>query len=90
MRILYGENGTGILEKLLRDRDKDVLLEALIYLEDYPDPKHGNVLLNLYETREGAVAGKSVLLLGKVKDERLISTYKKKIHSRTVGPNETV
>jgi len=90
MRILYGEAGIEILERLLRDKDKDVLVEALEYLENYPDPKHGNALLNLYETQEGAVAGKSAFLLGKGKDERLISTYKKKIHSRTVGPNETV
>jgi hypothetical protein len=29
----------------------------------------------------GAIAGKSAFLLGKLKDERLISTYQRKIHS---------
>lgn len=90
MRTLYGEAGTEILEKLLKDKDKDVLLEALEYLENYLDPKFKDILLKIYENRTGAVAGKCILLLGKLKDERLISTYKKKIHSKTVEFDEVI
>jgi tetratricopeptide (TPR) repeat protein len=89
MRILYGEAGTGILERLLKDRDKNVLLEALEYLENYLNPKFDLDLLNLYESRDGIIAGKSALLLGKLKNERLISIFKKKRHSRTVEFDET-
>lgn len=90
MRTLYGEAGTEILERLLKDKDKDVLLEALKYLENYLDPKFKDILLKIYENRTGAVAGKCILLLGKLKDERLISTYKKKIHSKTVEFDEVI
>ena len=90
MRTLYGEAGTEILERLLKDKDKDVLLEALEYLENYLDPKFKDILLKIYENRTGAVAGKCILLLGKLKDERLISTYKKKIHSKTVEFDEVI
>jgi HEAT repeat protein len=90
MRTLYGEAGTEILERLLKDKDKDILLEALEYLENYLDPKFKDILLKIYENRTGAVAGKCILLLGKLKDERLISTYKKKIHSKTVEFDEVI
>ena len=90
MRTLYSEAGTEILQRLLKDKDKDVLLEALEYLENYLDPKFKDVLLKIYENRTGVVAGKCIFLLGKLKDERLISTYKKKIHSKTVEFNEVI
>lgn len=90
MRTLYGEAGTEVLERLLKDKNKKVLLEAIEYLENYPNPKFGNTLLSLYETRKGAIAGKSAFILGQLKDKRLISTYKKKIHSKTVEFDEVI
>ncbi|PIV24155.1 MAG: hypothetical protein COZ69_12180 [Deltaproteobacteria bacterium CG_4_8_14_3_um_filter_45_9] len=90
MRTLYGEAGTEILERLLKDKDKDVLLEALEYLEDYLDPKFKDILFKIYETRAGVIAGRCALLLGKLKDDRLISAYKKKIHSKTVEFDEVI
>jgi len=50
MRTLYGEAGIEILERLLRDKEKDVLLEALEYLENYLHPKFKDNLLKIYET----------------------------------------
>lgn len=79
LRTLYGEAGIGVLERLLKDKDKDVLLEALEYLENYPDPKFKDTILKMYETGTGVIAGRCVLLLGKLKDERLISAYHKRI-----------
>ncbi len=78
MRTLYGKADPEILRALLRDRDPDVLLEALEYLEVYPDPWFKDMLLNLYNTRKGVVAGKCAFLLGQFKDERLITAYEKK------------
>jgi len=79
LRTLYGERGTAVLERLLKDEDRDVLLEALEYLESYLDPKFKDTLLRTYETKTGVIAGKSALLLGKLKDERLISAYQRRI-----------
>lgn len=84
MSTLYGEVGIEILERLLRDKNRDVLLEALNYLWNYPNPEFCHILLNLYENQKGMVAGRSAILLGKMKDERLISAYKRKIHSKTI------
>jgi hypothetical protein len=90
LRTLYGERGVGVLERLLKDEDKDVLLEALEYLENHPDPKFKDTLLRIYETKTGIIAGKSALLLGKLKDERLIAAYRRKISGKSVGFDEII
>ncbi len=88
MRTLYGEAGIGILERLLRDNDQKVLLEALRYLEDYLDSRFNDRLLRLYETQSGVVAGRCAFLLGKLGEERLISAYRRKINTRDIDFNE--
>ena len=90
MRALYGEAGIEILERLLRDRDKDVLLEALEYLENYLNPKFKDTLLKIYESKTGVIAWKCALLLSKLKDERFISAYKKKINTKVVEFDEVI
>jgi hypothetical protein len=90
MRALYGEAGIEILERLLRDKDKDVLLEGFEYLENYLNPRFKDALLKIYETKGGVIAGKSALLIGKLKDERFISAYKRKIHEKTVEFDEVI
>ena len=90
MRTLYGEAGIEILERLLRDRDKDVSLEAFKYLENYLNPRFKDTLLKMYETKTGVIAGKCALLLGKLKDERFISAYKKKINTKTIQFDEVI
>jgi len=88
MRALYAEAGIEILERLLRDRDRDVLLEALGYLEDHPDPRFKDILLRIYENQTGVVAGRCAFLLGRLKDERFVSAYKRKINTREIDYNE--
>jgi len=88
--ILYGKAGQEVLEKLLKDKDKEVLLEALNYLENYPDPKFRDMVLNAYETHAGAVAGRCALVLGRFKDERLISAYERKIKTKTIDSDERI
>lgn len=90
MRTLYGEAGIEILERLLRDKDKDVLLEAFEYLGNYLNPRFKDTLLKIYETKTGVIAGRSALLLGKLKDERFISAYKRKIHEKMVEFDEMI
>lgn len=90
IRTLYGEEGIVVLERLLRDKDKDVLLEALEYLENYLNPKFKDTLLKIYETQIGVIAGKCALLLGKLKDERFISAYKRKMNTKTVDFDEVI
>ncbi|MBI4595491.1 MAG: tetratricopeptide repeat protein [Candidatus Tectomicrobia bacterium] len=85
MKALYGKEGIGILERLLRDKERSVLLEALDYLEDYPEPGFRDTLLEVYTAQKGAVASKSAVLLGKLKDDRFLSAYQKK---RTTGKIE--
>ena len=87
---LYGKAGLEVLEKLLRDKDREVLLEALIYLEDYPDPKFSDRVLKAYETNTGAVAGRCALILGRFKEERLISAYGEKIKTNTIDSEERI
>jgi len=88
LRTLYGKPDPEILQGLLRDRDPEVLREALEYLEVYPDPKFKDTLLNLYGTRTGVVAGKCALLLSQFKDDRLITAYEKKRRAGTVDFDE--
>lgn len=90
IRALYGEAGIEILERLLRDKDKDVLLEVLEYLENYLNPRFKDTLLKIYETQTGVIAGKCASLLGKLKDERFISAYKKKINTKVVEFDEVI
>jgi hypothetical protein len=72
------------LEELLGDRDRDVLLEALEYLETYPEPRLKDKVLRLYETQTGSIAGRCALLLGQFKDDRLISAYENKSRGKEV------
>ena len=88
LRTLYGKPDPEVLERLLQDRDIEVLLEALKYLEDYPEPKYKDTLLKLYGTRPGRVAARCALLLGQFKEERLIGAYEKKIRAKTIDFNE--
>jgi HEAT repeat protein len=90
MGTLYGEVGIEILERLLRDKEEDILLEALRYLENYLDPRFKDTLFKMYETKTGIIAGKCAFLLGKLKDERFISAYKRKIHAKTVEFDEVI
>ena len=78
LESLYGKAGQEVLERLLKDKDDEVLLEALNFLESHPDEKFTDLVLKAYETKTGAVAGRCALMLGKLKDERLIAAYKKK------------
>jgi len=88
MKTLYGEKGTGILEGLLKDRDRDVLLEALIYLEEYPDLRFKEAVLKLYKRQTGGVSGRCAQLLGKMKDERLLEACAEKMESKSVYSDE--
>ena len=88
MRTLYGKADPEVLQVLLRDRDPEVLLEALEYLQVYPDPKFKDMILNLYGTRIGIVAGECAFLLGQFKDNRLITAYEKKKRAGTVDFDE--
>lgn len=90
IRVLYGEAGIEILERLLGNKDKDVLLEALEYLENYPNPKFKDTLLKIYETQTGVIAGKCALLLGKLKDERFVSAYKRKMNTKNLEFDEVI
>ncbi len=88
MRVLYGEAGIEILERLLRDKERKVLLEALTYLDEYPNSRFKDTLLKIYQNRTGVVAGRCAFLLGKLKDERLISAFKRKVNTRETDFNE--
>jgi len=90
LKVLYGKEGREVLGKLLGDKDREVLLEALNYLNEYPDPKFSDLILTAYETNSGAVAGRCALILGKFKDERLISAYGEKIKMNSVDSEERI
>jgi len=83
LKTLYGKTGLEVLERLLKDRDKEVLLEALDYLESYPEQRFNDLVLKAYETNTEAVAGRCALILGQFKDERLIPAYERKIKAKT-------
>jgi tetratricopeptide (TPR) repeat protein len=88
LRTLYGKPSDEVLERLLRDRDREVLLEVLRYMETYPEPKLKDTVLRLYETKTGSIAGRCALLLGLFKDDRLISTYENKTRGKEVDFDE--
>jgi len=90
LKVLYGNAGLDILERLLRDKEGEVLLEALNYLNEFPDPKFSDLVLKAYEKNSGAVAGRCALILSKFKDERLISAYGEKIKTNTVDSEERI
>lgn len=90
LKVLYGKEGREVLGELLGDKDQEVLLEALNYLSEFPDPKFSDLVLKAYETNSGAVAGRCALILGKFKDERLISAYGEKIKTNTVDSEEKI
>ena len=90
MMTLYGEEGIEVLERLLRDKDKEVLVRALDYLERYPNPKFKDIVLKIYQTQTAGVAQRAALVLGKLKDERLIPSYEKKVKAGSVEFDELI
>jgi len=90
MMTLYGEEGLEVLNRLLRDKDKEVLMRALGYLERYPNPKFKDIVLKIYQTQAAGVAQRAALLLGKLKDERLITSYEKKVKAGSVAFGELI
>jgi tetratricopeptide (TPR) repeat protein len=90
LETLYGKSGQEVLGKLLKDPADEVLLEALRFLESYPDQKFSDLVLEAYETRRGDVAGGCALMLGKLKDERLIPRYEMKKRKRPIDVDERI
>jgi len=78
MKTFYGEAGLEVMERLLKDRDEDVLLGALDYIQAYPDPRFGDEILRLYKKNNGVVAGMAARALAQLKDERLVDAYDRK------------
>ena len=78
MKTFYGEAGLEVMERLLKDRDEDVLLGALDYIQTYPDPRFGDEILRLYKKNNGVVAGMAAKALAQLKDERLVDAYERK------------
>ncbi|MDD3147831.1 MAG: SEC-C metal-binding domain-containing protein [Candidatus Riflebacteria bacterium] len=56
-RFIHGRDGVAIIDLLLKDNDEDVLLAALQYLLDFPDPKYVAPLAELYKNQTGYIAG---------------------------------
>ena len=83
LQILYGKTGQEVLETLLKDQDQDVLLEALNYLEGYPEQRFKDLVLKAFEKHTGTVGNRCSVILGKLKDERLIPAYERKIEEKT-------
>ncbi len=90
MKSLYGIGGTGILERLLSDKEKDVMLDALDYLSEYPEPRFKDTLLGIYTSHSGILASKSAILLGKLKDERFPAAYQKKMAAGQIESDELI
>ena len=88
MKIIYGEAGLEILERLLKDRDPKVLLEALHYLEEYPQPRFNDLLLRIHENQTGFIAGRCALILGRFKDDRWVPSCERRIRAKKADFNE--
>jgi hypothetical protein len=90
MNTLYGQEGIGILDKLLNDGDRDVLFEALLFLEKYPDPRFKETLLKMCKIHKGAVSGRCAEIVGKMKDERLLEVYAVETKSKSMHSDEVL
>lgn len=88
MKIRYGKSGHEILERLFKDRDPRVLLEALDYLREYPHPKFNDLLLRIHENQTGVIAGSCALILGRFKDDRWFPYYERRIRAKKADSNE--
>jgi HEAT repeat protein len=75
LKTLYGKAGTPALEGLLKERDEDVLREALDYLLEYPAPQFADVLLDIYRRETGHMAGRAAMILAKLKDDRVVQAF---------------
>jgi tetratricopeptide (TPR) repeat protein len=88
MRILYGEAGHEILGKFLKDRNPKVLVKAIHYLEEYPNPNFNDLLLRIHENQTGAIAGRCALILSRFKDDRWFPSSARRMGAKEVDFDE--
>ncbi|KAF1082751.1 MAG: hypothetical protein GQF41_0518 [Candidatus Rifleibacterium amylolyticum] len=73
--VVYGRDGTEIIEPLLNDDDEGCRLEALHYLQDFPDSKYVAQLAELYKKQTGCLAGMIADYLARHNDLEWISLF---------------